>query len=62
METSERGMREMEVVYQLNWECYDCMNDCEIVRSARFRSQQEAENFARDNELGCWWVKPMEVE
>lgn len=53
--TGERDMNG-NVRYRLSWEYFDVFSDCEYVRSAYFGSVEEAENFARNNELGCWWV------
>lgn len=45
---------------RLIWEYFDVFSDCEYERSAYFNSVEEAENFARNNELGCWYIKEVE--
>lgn len=50
------------VKYQLCWLYYDYFSECEYQRSAIFSSEEMANMFAKDNELGCWWVNRIEVE
>ena len=57
------GVRKMNgKKYRVSWEVYDFANDCEMVRCAYFDSVEDAENFARNNDLGCWWMNEVSAD